>query len=767
MKPLYKQHTLAAVYYICLILAMTYPLVRVFDTHFIGDAFSDAYEYSRHIWWINRAVASGEPVFFQPLLAYPDGLDGAWLWGNPLQSFPAWLFAYVMPLPAAYNLSAVINLSLNGLAVYFLTWRLTRSVLPALLAGTVFALYPTIQGHLIASHVGLVTLWGVPLYVLMLLQLKTSTNWRTMALASLFFVASILGNSLLLVYVLFPVTLIFTLARLVNREWGWLARIMGAAAAGGSVSLIFIVPIALEQVNSAGPDEDGDVLYSADLLAVVAPSFYNPLFSDLTYSREVLGEIKNIEGTAYIGVIAAVLCLLALARVREARLYGWLALFAWVLSLGPMLKVADELIPLETDGYLSHVVLPWSALMNLPVLNIARTPARFNFAVALAVAIMVAYGFNWLLANLPNRATSWGVFAVAVMVIGFEYQVMWENGRPHLQTTIDLQADAITALRDNDDIRAVFNIPYDHLLVEKDGMYLQTRHTKPLIGGHVTRRTPVDPAKLHLMQHTLDPHLLDKAEADVVILHRRWADDDLERHARALLGEPFQEDELLLAWYAPDVERESDYAQFTPIEDNIDEPVMSYVYASQPRWVEISATVNGAAALSVTVNGNTVHHWQINGEVGIGVPVWLPAGYNTITLQTDMNCPELPDAALVCNTVGLDALSLAAADPSTDAESVQFAQGIALQSYRINTDDLWLAWAFAEPLPANIVRFVHVLDENGDLVAQSDTPFDLEMVTNQWTESVPVSTGDLPAGEYVIYAGWYTLPDVVRVPVLS
>ncbi|MEM6281359.1 MAG: hypothetical protein AAF787_04125 [Chloroflexota bacterium] len=763
----YRQHALAVIYFTGIILAMTYPLVRVFSTHFIGDAFSDAYEYSRHIWWMNRALYTGEPVFFQPLLAYPDGLDGAWLWGNPLQSFPAWLFAYVMPLPAAYNLSAVINLSLNGFAMYLLTWQLTRNLLPALLGGTVFALYPTIQGHLIASHVGLVTLWGIPLYVLMLLQLKSPVNWRVIALAALFFVLSLLGNSLLLVYVLFPVTLIFALARLVRREWAWLVRILASAAIGGAVSLVFIAPIALEQVNSTLVDEGGDVLYSADLLAVVAPSFYNPLFSDLTYSREILGEIKNIEGTAYVGVVAGWLCLLAIARMRESRLYGWLALLAWVLSLGPLLKVADELVTLETDGYLSHVVLPWSVLMNLPVLNIARTPARFNFAVGVAVAIMAAYGFQWLIARLPNRAAAWGVFAVVVFAIGFEYQVMWQNGRPHLHTTIDLQAGAITALHDDDSIRAVFNIPYDHLLVEKDGMYLQTRHTKPLIGGHVTRRTPVDPAKLQLMQHTLDPYLLDEAGADVIILHRRWAEDDLETHARERLGAPFHEDDLLLAWYTPQVTGETEYAQFTSTEDDVDEPVASYVYTQGPRWVTLDGAVNGEASLSLGINGAVVHQWQVAGETGTTAPVWLPAGYNTLTLSTDMTCLTLPDEAVACKTVALDTLTITPAEVTSPVEAVQFAEGIRLDSYRVNDDDVWLAWTFAEPLPENVVRFVHVLDESGGLVAQSDVPFDAEVVGGQWMEAVPVSTGDLRAGDYDVYLGWYTLPDVVRVPVFS
>ena len=47
------------------------------------------------------------------------------LWSLPLQSFPAWLFAFVMPLPAAFNLAALLTLALNGWAMFFLVRYLT------------------------------------------------------------------------------------------------------------------------------------------------------------------------------------------------------------------------------------------------------------------------------------------------------------------------------------------------------------------------------------------------------------------------------------------------------------------------------------------------------------------------------------------------------------------------------------------------------------------------------------------------------------------
>lgn len=766
-----RQHLIAYLYFALLVVAMTYPLVTVFHTRLLGDAFGDAYEYARHIWWINHALRNGDPVFFQPLLAYPDGLSGAWLWGNPLQSFPAWLFAFVMPLPAAYNLSALLHLSLNGWAAYFLGWRLTKHLPAALLGGTVFALYPAVQGHLIHSHIGLVTLWGAPLYVAALLRLREHGGWRDIALAALCFLLTILGNSLLLIYVLFPLTALFALARLLTREWGYLLRVMVAAFVGGLLALIFVLPIALEQLNDPLPDEGGDVLYSADVLAVVAPSFYNPLFSDLDYSRAVLGEVKNVEGTGYIGAVAAVLALIAVVRVPVARWWGVLLIVAWVLSLGPLLKMGDQLVTLYVDGYATHILLPWALIMDLPVLNIARTPGRFNMVMGLAVAMLAAYGC----AAITNRITAqrrgdpsatdaqkrvptqpmmsvitWAVLIVLIPLIAFEYAVMWQNGVPRMHTVPDLQADAITALRDDDSVRAVFNIPYDHTLAAKDGMYLQTRHHKPLIAGHVTRRTPVNPAKLAVLQNTLDAGLLHMAGADVVILHKEWAEPELDIFARERLGTPFHEDSRLIAWRVPSATRETDTAVSTG----------STFYSAGASWALFTAEGRGAGEIALTLDGRAVHRWMLTGETSLRAPLLLTPGYHSADVERTTPCLDTPNDALTCAEIDVSGAAVSDFQPA-QPQPVPFERGIMLQGALVREDAAWLAWEFAQPIEA--VRFVHVLDADGTPVIQVDTPFTAE--PGAWSEIVPLE--GLPAGDYAVYAGWYTLPDVTRLAVLA
>jgi len=72
----------------------------------------------------------------------------------------------------------------------------------------------------------------------------------------------------------------------------------------------------------------------------------------------------------------------------------WLivALSAWVLSLGSLLKLDDAPLTVQVGGYATAIPLPAALLPYIPVLNIARTPGRFNFAVGFAAAILAGYG---------------------------------------------------------------------------------------------------------------------------------------------------------------------------------------------------------------------------------------------------------------------------------------------------------------------------------------------------------------------------------------
>ena len=689
-----RTHLLVFLFYLAITLVITFPLITVIGTRMIGHPFGDAYEYTHHIWWIKTALQTGQNPFFMPNLLYPDGLSATLLWSLPLQSFPAWAFAFVMSLPAAFNVAALLTLALNGWAMFVLVNHLvrdkhgqthrsapTKTVAPALVAGLVFMLYPAFQGQLGAAHTGLLTLWPAPLYLTMLLRLREDVRVRRTILAgAILFMVSLWGSILLLIYLIAPITAVYGVMILAGRDWQTLRRGLVTVILGGIFALPFVVPLTIETLHQ--PPASGVVTYSASLLGVVSPSFYHPLFAGWETSRRILG-VDPFEQASYVGVIAGGLGLLAVWKRKAAR--GWLglALIAWVFSLGPLLKICDSPLEIRLDGYATHISLPWALFQNLPLINIARTPARFNFAVGFAMAVLAGYGIMVILPRerngalqgsareqktgqwwyrvreriVPERGLTsnigvvrWLVVGLLMVGIGFEYQFWWP-----VPTQTGIVPAPIAALADRTDIRSVLDIPWYHPLVNKDGMWLQTGHEQPMIIGQISRGSPADPAKVNLLQDTLDPALLDAAGVDVVILHKEYdgSEGGLGTLTRERLGAPFFEDRQYAVFNVPTYTGGA--AGFV----SAAEGTSLYFYAPQDGQAVLTGTVQaenrGAAAL---LDGVTLVQWTVRGVQNLRVPITFAAGYHALTMRNDPVCPTVDDPALACPALTVEGLAV-------------------------------------------------------------------------------------------------------------
>ncbi len=662
-------------FYLLVAVIVTWPLVTVLATRFIGHPFSDSYEYARLTWWFTYALQTGQSPYFQPWLAYPDGLTSWLMWSIPLQSFPAWLFAFVMPLPAALNVAILLRLALNGWAMFLLVRRLTGQFAPALLAGVIFLAYPSFQGQLAAGHTGLLALWPVVLYVYSLQSLVVSpensalgTQYSVLSTA-LFFVLSVLGSNQLLIYLLLPITAVFALLLAVRREWPALRRLLTAAALGAALALVFILP-GLIEARRAPPwlQERGDVTYSADLLSLVTPSYQHPIFGQLDYTHTVLG-VDPFEKPGYIGLAAGALALIGAWRVRAARRWLLVAAAGWVLSLGPLLQVLGQPVTLVADGYPTYMPLPWSLYQQLPVVSVVRVPARFHFAVAFAVAIMAGYGWGVVSRQLsvvsperPKRGTRnfplsirYSILSTLILMalVLWDYQLFW-TGMPTIPAAVP---PPIAALAQRDDVRAVFDVPYDHLLAAKEGLYLQTAHHKPLIAGQVTRRTPVNPAKLATLQNTLDPALLNAAGVDVIILHKEWDEGKIEPLLRDRLGAPFYEDERFAAFDAPETSAAPGFVTAPLAADiEITDRAEVYFYTPDSRRVTIRFERSGSRPLAAYVDGQPAG--AFTADTFIEFEAAVAPGYHTLALAVEPPCPVEPHPALRCRGAAVSALTI-------------------------------------------------------------------------------------------------------------
>lgn len=130
-------------------------------------------------------------------------------------------------------------------------------------------------------------------------------------------------------------------------------------------------------------------VFSADLLGFFVPSHLHPMFGALE-SRFHFPYINF----AYLGYVALALALVALLRVRRARIWGIWSALVLLLTLGPTLRVNGTEFDLP--------FLPFNALLEIPFVKGNRYPSRWSVLLTLCLAVLAGYGLAWLIRKVER-----------------------------------------------------------------------------------------------------------------------------------------------------------------------------------------------------------------------------------------------------------------------------------------------------------------------------------------------------------------------------
>jgi hypothetical protein len=162
---------------------------------------------------------------------------------------------------------------------------------------------------------------------------------------------------------------------------------------------------------------------------------------------------------------------------RIPRFWGGLGLVFAALAAGPFIYVL---------GVNTHIPGPWAFLRYIPIVGLARTPARFTIVLMLVVAILFAMALCWLVQQWPERRRA--VLLTTSALLLFE---LLPAPRPLYSAAIPRIYQYVTQAPD--DIR-VLELPSGI----RDGtqsfgdfsartLFFQTAHGKRLIGGYLSR----------------------------------------------------------------------------------------------------------------------------------------------------------------------------------------------------------------------------------------------------------------------------------------
>jgi len=199
---------------------------------------------------------------------------------------------------------------------------------------------------------------------------------------------------------------------------------------------------------------------------------------------------------------------------------------------------------------------------------------------------------------------------------------------------------------------------------------------------------------------------------------------------------------------------------------SIDQTNYADVHA-QLIWRDPSRNIEIGSEVVPLVLDYPTSSWA-DGEVVTGyhrliVPANIPAGMYEMGAQLlDKNNIPLDVPVMFWTQMTITEPERILEQPDFELESdIQWDNGLILRGYDFNDGHTRFVWQTEQSITTSLRLFVHVLDGNDLIVAQSDgIPVDWTRPTTSWIPEEFVITAhqfDAPEGEYRIRIGWYDL----------
>jgi hypothetical protein len=780
--------------YAFLTVLMTWPVVARLTTNLVGWGNDPFVRYWNN-WWIGQVLERGISPYYTDMLFHPNGAsmvyhNFAWLniaGGLALQP--------LLGPVGAYNVVFLVNIALCGFAMYHLAYYVLGHRAAAFVAGLVHAFWPYRLAHV--AHPNLISAQWMVWFLLYLMKTVREGRGRHILFAALFLTLTALARLQLLVMTLFPAAIYLLYSLLTNRErWNWetVGRLALIGALTGAALAYPLFPLVREQLVGEHPGDvfiDEQMYDQSDLLAYVLPNPPHPLRK--FYAPDILRT-----QIVFLGYTTLALAIYGVSKAKQTRLWLLMAVFSFVMALGPALRLYGQVYP---GIPLPYRLLGWS----FPV-RILRSPHRFNILLAIPVAILAGFGIRTL-SNSGRRARWVPLLAAAAILLEYLRVPL-----PILSLDYSPFYDQLAASSGQS---AVLDVPMGFSGPAKFYMYLQTVHGKPVVQGKMSRPErdinafiDGDAFTKHLrVAKTMDRdltavsrHLAYLASADVryLILHRdpqlenkRPSEERWNKWQDWLTFDPLYRDERIAVYSTrPQYGRDFDFALDLGADIGVievgaipDSVMQGNILELELRWGSRAAPTQDLGAQLSLVDGAGVTQQSLTVQP---CDVWptseWPSGAVAIGRYNLQVGPHLPPGPYTVE-VGL----VGAGEPATLARlaiesrarvfeppaemeqrlEVDFGDDFRLLGYDLSREGsilrLTLHWQATEQPDTSYKVFVHLFDPvMGAIIAQNDAvPRDWTYPTTWWdkgevvSDEIQLSMGDVPQGTYHLAIGMY------------
>jgi hypothetical protein len=355
--------------------------------------------------WIQHALVTDPNSLFAANANYP--YDAALALNQPMYT-NALLTAPIQALfgnqVLTFNTGVLLSFVLSGAFTALLVQELTGSRWAGLAAGVLYAFAPVRQAHI--YHLNLLSSYWTPLLLWTLHRIwKTRGKKQKVTASFLFplpyslfpiaFAAQVLSEFYLAIYMALAVA-IFLAYQLFTQRWGLTWRTTALLGVAGLISILLTLPVLVPTVrawSTLGLErslEEHD-RHSARLENYLVTDrkmrFDFGLHERFNHQSGTSGAAEH---SLYPGLFALPLATFgvvwALRRGhRDALLYVAIALAAFFLSLGPIIRAGEG-----PEGIASPLYV-WM-YEHVPGFSGARVPSRFAILLQLALAVLAGYG---------------------------------------------------------------------------------------------------------------------------------------------------------------------------------------------------------------------------------------------------------------------------------------------------------------------------------------------------------------------------------------
>jgi hypothetical protein len=506
-----------------------------------------------NLWWTRHALLGGHNPFVTNLIWYPTPIS---LYYHTLAVFNGILatpLMFVFSLTTTYNIIVLFSFVMAGYGAFLLVHFICGNRWAALVGSVVFA-YSAYHIGTMRSLLQLISLEWVPFFILFFLMAVfgvglSSRNdfarWLLRgALPAAFFLFLVsLVDWYYTMYCLMLVGLVAfyvliryfwerwrrqfspSFARSVFEPWARIGLCIG-------IYVVLISPVLIPTIQELRatsymvPAPAEALSHSADLV-----TFFEPMRGQQLWGRFFLDrdnwpfgseryEVYFTYTALFLAFVALFATRLLRPRVDDRRpttddrrsklessidnpqsairnelpgkwFWAGSVLLFFLLALGPVLQINGSQIRWIFSPDIP-LLMPYRLIENLPIINISRSPDRFDMPLTLCLAVLAGYGINvlsnmglkWISAvRLTTRAAYFSLGAVTLIALElFPF--------PYPQLKADVPRWYYQLAQEPGDFSILELPPQSDFWHGAYRMYFQTVHGKAIFGGYISREYP-------------------------------------------------------------------------------------------------------------------------------------------------------------------------------------------------------------------------------------------------------------------------------------